>query len=509
MKRALHSLSYPKKLSCNMGGLYPIGLTEVLPGDTFQHATSALLRVSPLVTPVMHKCEVRIHHFYVPNRIIWDDWEDFITGGPDGLDASVFPTINIGSPAVGSLADHLGIPTGTLTDPNVSALPFRAYAKIWNEFYRDEDLQAELVIDTTSGADTTTNTALQNVCWEKNYFTSARPTPQKGPAVSIPLTGDAVLTGTAPVMGIGPVDGQTVTAATQIRNADGTSTTQNAWTASASGVRINATGAGLASATNYPAVFADANDVLSTMEADLSGVTGVSIEDLRVASAVQRFEENRSKWGSRYSELLRAWGVRSSDARLQRPEYLGGGRDMLQFSEVLGTASDNLAEMGGHGIAAMRSNKYRSFFEEHGFVISLLSVRPKMEPMEGLYPHWNRRTKFDYFTPEFAHIGQQPIKNKEIYAAHTTPDGVFGYQDAYDSYRRSEASFSGEFRTLLLDWHMGVDYASQPALNGDFVKCVPTTRIYASTNTDQLYVNLKHSIQARRLVPFKSNPRLL
>lgn len=495
MKRALHTLSYPHKLSGNMGQLIPCGLTEVLPGDTFQHATSALLRVSPLVTPVMHKCDVRIHHFFVPNRLVWDDWEKFITGGPDGLDASVFPTIDLGSTiGVGSLAAHYGIPTALGSDGTVSALPFRGHALIWNEFYRDEDLQTELVVDKTSGPDTTTNITLQNINWEKNYFTSARSSPQKGPSVSIGLTGDApvrgIATGATSAGGASPTVYETDTLTGMVYPSSRLTST--------AGNEIYIETTNQFSGSYRPDIYAD-----------LSAVTGVSIDDLRVAGAVQRFEENRSRWGSRYPELLLAWGVRSSDARLQRPEYLGGGRDVLQFSEVLGTADDNLAQMGGHGIAAMRSNKYRSFFEEHGFVHSFISVRPKAEYMEGLYAHWNRRSKFDFFTPELANLGQQPIKNKEIYAAHTTPNGTFGYQDNYDSYRRAEALFSGEFRTTLLDWHMGIDYGSQPALNSDFVKCVPTTRIYASTNTDQLYINLKHSIQARRLVPFKAQPRLM
>ena len=171
-----------------MGELVPCGIQEVLPGDTFNHSTSALVRVSPLLAPMMHPVNVRIHHWYVPTRIIWDDFEDFITGGPDGSDESEYPTIDmgVGGAAVGSLADYLGVPTG-VSGLDVSALPFRAYALIWNEWYRDQDLQTELVIDTTSGVDTTTSTALQHVAWEKDYFTSARPWPQKGPEVTIPL----------------------------------------------------------------------------------------------------------------------------------------------------------------------------------------------------------------------------------------------------------------------------------------------------------------------------------
>ena len=197
-KRNKFSLSNYKLLTGKMGELLPIGLTEVIPGDTIQQATSALIRATPLTAPVMHPVKVRIHHWFVPNRIIWNDWENFITGGPDGNNSSTFPTIDVSSSAVGSLADYLGIPTG-VTSLVASALPFRAYALIWNEFYRDQDLDTELTVDLTDGTDTTTNTTLKNVSWEKDYFTSARAWEQKGTEVTLPLGT------TAPVVGDGNI----------------------------------------------------------------------------------------------------------------------------------------------------------------------------------------------------------------------------------------------------------------------------------------------------------------
>lgn len=321
-----------------MGELVPIGLTEVLPGDTVQQATTALIRCSPLLAPVMHPVRVQIHHWYVPHRIVWEDWEDFITGGPTGTDASVFPTITMpggGGAAVGSLADYLGVPTG-VNSLEVSALPFRGYAKIFNEWYRDQDLQTELVIDETSGADTTTNTALQNADWEKDYFTSARPWEQKGPAITIPLGTTAPVTGVG-VSGTGNADAQTLW-----------QTTGSAGSVPAFGpadqllVRAQTTGA--VGGGNLPQVFAD-----------LSGASAITINALREAMALQRYQEARARYGSRYVEYLRYLGVRSSDARLQRPEYLGGGKQTIQFSEVLQTAegTNPVGELRGHGIAAM------------------------------------------------------------------------------------------------------------------------------------------------------------
>ena len=195
MKRNKFSLSHYHLLSGNMGNLIPIGLVEVLPGDTFQHGISALVRMQPMLAPVMHPTYILIHNWFVPHRLVWDDFEDFITGGPDGDDASVHPTIDFsgGAVAEGELANYLGLPVGF--NLAASALPFRGAALIWNEWYRDQDLQTELVIDTTSGADTTTDKTLQNIAWEKDYFTSARPWEQKGTAVTIPLDGQAPVTG--------------------------------------------------------------------------------------------------------------------------------------------------------------------------------------------------------------------------------------------------------------------------------------------------------------------------
>lgn len=490
MKRSKHSLSHYKLLSLDQGALVPIGMYETLPGDTVQQATSALLRAAPLVAPVMHPVHAKIHHWFVPYRLLWEEWEDFITGGPDGMDASEFPTVNVPNPGVGTLSDYLGVPTGTYT-ASVSALPYRAYALIFNEWYRDQDLIAPLAMSKASGVDTTTNGNLLHAAWEKDYFTSARPWEQKGPSVTIPI-------------GI---------SAQVVPNTRGFPTFEHTGAATDIGLRI---GDGVDTIhTQDPAhIGVGASDFLewkpgqvagqayTGLQADLTTASAVGINELREAFAIQRYNEARARYGSRYSEYLRYLGVRSSDARLQRPEYLGGGKQTIQFSEVLQTAegTDPVGTMRGHGIGAMRSNRYRRFFEEHGVVMSFMVIRPRSIYMQAINRMWLRRTKEDFWQKELEHIGQQEITNKEIYAMHATPDGVFGYQDRYDEYRRMESSVSGEFRTQLDYWHMARDFASPPVLNEAFVAAYPTDRVYAATDSHQIYAMCMHSIQARRML---------
>lgn len=495
MKRGKFSLSHYKLLSANQGQLIPIGLIEVLPGDSFQHATSLLLRTQPLNTPVMHPVHVRVHHWFVPHRLVWNDWETFITGGTNAQVASppTFPTIVFNNAALGTLADYLGIPTGVAQNVSVNALPFRGYSLIFNEWYRDEDLVTALTIDKTDGVDSTTNTTLQNTAWEKDYFTTARPWAQKGPEVTLPLGLEA------PVKGIGKLN--------QTYADDG----QSVYESKASGTTVYTSGAGFdTGSANQTWIGREDPDNAGFPDiyADLSTATAATINDIRLAMALQRFQEARARYGSRYTEYLRSLGVRSSDARLQRPEYLGGGKQTVQFSEVLqtgpttsGTPGTGVGLMKGHGIAAARSNRYRRFFEEHGYVYSFLSVQPRTCYFEGLERHWNRRSRYDFWQKELQHIGQQEVLNKEIYTQGTSADDeFFGYQDRFDDYRRAESRVHGAFKTTLNTWHMARDFSALPTLNGSFVTSDPTTRVYQATSEAQLYIMAYHSLQARRLL---------
>nr|QJB20360.1 MAG: major capsid protein [Microvirus sp.] len=494
MKRSKFSLSNTKLLSCDMGELVPCGLQEVLPGDTIQLSTSALIRVSPLVTPVMHPVHARIVHFFVPHRLVWDNFENFITGGPDGNDATAHPVINMpagGGAAVGSLADYLGVPTG-VANLQVSALPFRGYSLIWNEFFRDQDLQIPVTINRGNGVDITTNTSLLRASWEKDYFTSSRPWTQKGPQVQIPLGSSA------PVV---RVPSTTSTTPMKLRNASTDALLGPATISSlANGDVTN--GSGVLSII----------DPNGRLQADLSSAAGSTVSAFRTAMALNRFAEARARYGSRYTEYLRYLGVNTPDGKIDRPELLASGKQTIQFSEVLQTAegTNAVGTLRGHGIGAVRSNRFRRYFDEHGFIFSFIVVRPKTIYANGLQRHWNRRVNEDYFQKELQFIGQQEVLNKEVFAGHATPDGIFGYQDRYDEYRRSESTIAGEFRTTALDsWHMARIFASQPALNAAFVECLPTKRIHSVQTNDVLYIMCYHNAQARRIVSKNATPLVL
>lgn len=493
MKRSKFSLSHYKLATMDMGKLYPIAVFDALPGDTIQQATTALVRMQPMLAPVMHPIEVKIHHWFVPYRLIWDGFEDFITGN----DTPEFPVISKDF-TKGSLGDYFGL----FGNQEVSALPFRAYQLIWNNFYRDQDLQTELVDTQEDGSDTQTNTDLLPVSWSKDYFTTARPWTQKGSEITVPVGGHIVgnLTGL-------PRFGSTGSTYYADENIQGTSWgpfSQGSTNPDDYKLGFKVTnGQSTPSASGSFFVQGNNQEMNSgnyTVDGNLQfDRGGINIDELRLSLALQRYEEARAKYGSRYVEYLRYLGVRSSDARLQLPEYLGGGKQIIQISEVLNTSNTNTGAMAGHGLTAMRSNRYRRFFEEHGVVISLMYIMPKAMYIQGTHRSWLKRTKEDYFQRELQHIGMQEVYTRELFG--TAPsDTVFGYQDRYDEYRRHPSSIAGDFRDTLDYWHLGRNFSQAPVLNASFITGEPTKRVFAEQTQNEILVMANHSIQARRML---------
>lgn len=493
-KRARFNMSHVNSTTCKMGNIVPVMLQEALPGDTWQGDTKLFTRVAPLVAPVMHRVQQQLYTFFVPNRLLWENWEEFITGGPDGNDNSVPPTVSI-KPTVGSLADYFGLPISA-NAVSVSALPFRALVLIWNDFFRDQDLQNELPLSLDDGLDTTTSTALLRANWAKDYFTTARPWPQKGNAINIPLGT------TAPVYGNNsPI---------YIREIGATSDPYQTITISNSGSNSFLRGTPFSSAPNGNAMAFSTED--SALFADLANASTITIDELRQAFAIQRWQEKRSLYGSRYEDLLHFWGLSTQDYRLQRPELISVRNSLLQFSEVLQTApvdGSGVGNMSGHGIGAMRSGRWRYYCHEHGFLITLLVVRPQAVYTQGIERMWSRRTRWDYWNPEFQHIGQQEVLRKEIFAAGTDDDDdIWGYQNRFDEYRRGKNHVSGEFRGTLNYWNMARIFENSPELNGEFLTSNPTDRIYQLSDdlSDQLYIMVQNDLLAKRLVSRNGNP---
>lgn len=507
MKRSKFNLSHTQLHTGIMGQFIPVGLVEVLPGDTFQHAAQALIRAAPLATPPMHPVRIDVRHFFVPHRLVWDEWEDFITGGPDGMFDSVFPTM-IKTVSRGSTLDHLGVRPDNDAEVEISALPARAVNLIWNEYYRDQDLQSEYTVSTDSGLDETTTTAdMMYVNWEKDYFTTSRPFEQKGPDVTLPLGTSAT--------------GSVIVDTIRNETLNSEYTPMDGIYGQGTGPTNTGVAPGRWPANSPQGEWLQEHDytLLGSANIDLSTATAATVNDLRLALALQRYQEARARFGSRYTEYLRYLGVRSSDARLQRPEYLGGGRSNLQFSEVLSTdlggVESNIrpGQFGGHGIGANRTNRYRKFFEEHGYVISVMSVTPQTMYPDGLFRTWNRRTKEDFFQKELQHIGQQAVLNKEVQLNHNNPDGIFGYQDRYDEYRRTESQVHGEFRSggYLFDWHFARNLPKNVALNTLFTTAnVSKSPFQAQSPEDvTLYMAVRHQLVARRLLASRGSSFIL
>lgn len=490
-------LTHEKKFSCDMGKLIPIMCEEIVPGDEFTVKTDMLVRVAPMLAPMMHRVNVYTHYFFVPTRLTMTNWEKFITGGTDGLDATVIPTqvapASVGY-ALGSLGDLLGLPTG-VADFQHLAFQMRAYGRIFNDWFRDQTLTTEVTVSLADGADTTTNKTLLSRAWEKDYFTSALPWAQRGDPVEVPLGG------TVPVE---LVPFGTNNNPMQFRKATD-DVLQNAGIAGGSGANLGRLGN---DGETYGAVI----DPNGRLRADLGSANPITINMLRQVITLQKWLEKNARGGARYVEfILEHFNVRSSDARLQRPEYLGGGVSPLVVSEVLQTSATGvtgtpLGAMAGHGFSTPGLHSFKKKFEEHGYVIGLMSVLPRTAYQQGSPRQFNRRSKSDFLTPSFVGLGEQAIAKKELYAASADPDGVFGYAPRYEEYRQRESTVHGDFKDTLSYWTMVRKFASEPSLNSAFVTSDPTKRILADTAGAALWVQVLNQVQAKRPLPLIAKP---
>lgn len=493
-KTSLFNLSHERKMSGKFGYLYPCFLQEVIPGDGFQVQTECFLRFAPMIAPIMHRINVDIHYFFVPNRIVWDNWDTFITGDWDGLDSSTIPQIAITNSnkdrvGKGLLSDYLGFAldqtptyTGTL---NMNYLPWRVYHQIFNDYYADLNLQNQTVfLKGDSASEFAQLRYLKRRAWEKDYFTSALPWSQRGASVNINATATQ---DTTPLIR---------------RSSDGI--------AQANAVLGSDAGAVMYDSSGAAQVYLD----------QLTGIT-MDVDDLRYGMRLQSWYERNARAGSRLTEVLAShFGVKSDDARLQRAEYLGGGRTPVSISEVLNTsesASDPQGNMAGHGISVGNTNQFRKYFKEHGYVMGILSVIPKRTYSQGVPKHFLYEDKFDYYWPTFNHIGEQAVVDAEVYLGTGAVDlsnsvlTEFGYQQRYAHLKSRFDEIAGDFRDTHDHWHAGEIFASKPSLNDSFISCDPTaeSRIFAvSSSDDYLYIQLYHNFRAIRPMPYFSDPRL-
>lgn len=520
-KNVFNSVQYPKigsntfdlshdvKLSFKMGSLIPSFVMDCVPGDRVRLSSETMLRFAPLISPVMHRVNVTTHYFFVPNRLLWSNWEKWITGELEVeapyIASDSWQEYGVG---VGTVGDYLGYPAGQENIGNVkmSALPVAAYNLIYSEYYRDQNLQdsnAYKFFPLQNGDNSTIYGQLlrqipRRRSWQHDYFTAALPFAQKGDAVTLPLfTGDTDI----------PIVANPLARPGQIVRNNSTNDPLN--------VNINLQtreGFGGYLYAGSTAAYIDPNGSMVARIEDVEA-EAADINTLRRAFRLQEWLERNARGGTRYIEnILAHFGVKSSDARLNRPEFLGGSYQKMVISEVLSTAETDIpvGNLAGHGISVGSGKEFTYYCEEHGWIIGIINVQPVTAYQQGLPRMFSREDRLEYYWPSFANIGEQEVKNKEIYVSNDgLNEDTFGYVPRYAEYKYIPSRVAGEMRTSLSQWHLGRIFENRPNLNANFIQADPSTRIFAVTEgVDHIYGHIFNNCRALRKMPKFGTPQI-